>query len=437
MSDPLPKADVGTPFPPKKQQFFECNVRSRSTPGGPVSILQMSGASVEDVIQQLLKQGFIVVSVKPMKGSRDHLQKALSFGSGAPRGSFFFMKKVSVRELIFFGVQLGTLIKAGIPLLRSLEIVGKGTSNPYFRDVLQRLTKRISEGSSFAVALRECSDVFPWIWVNLVEVGETTGKLPECLEEISRYQEAAARIQGKIITAFFYPGILSLAVTGALTFLMLFIVPKFAAIFAEQNAELPTLTRIVVTISNLLRFQAPLLLLFIFGIAVAFFFLKKNPKSRLLIDHYFLGTPLFGELSLQVAVVRFSRSLGTLLRSGIQILQALEISGRLVENSYLEAHIKQVAQAVKGGQGLGLQLEARKIFPVFMTQLLSTGEETGQMENFLAIIANYYEETVDRFLARLTVLLEPILLIFMGGVIGTVVISMFLPIIELSMGGKL
>jgi type IV pilus assembly protein PilC len=159
------------------------------------------------------------------------------------------------------------------------------------------------------------------------------------------------------------------------------------------------------------------------------------PKVRIGFDMMSLGAPIFGVILTQVAVVRFSRSLGTMLRSGVPILQALEISGRLVENEYLEFGIKQVATAIKGGQGLGSQLEARKIFPVFMTQLLSVGEESGQLEKFLSLLANYYEDRVDTFLARLTVLLEPFLLIFMGAVIGTVVVSMFLPIIELSTHG--
>ncbi len=437
MSEPALKSDIGTLLPPGKEKPFECHVRSRAVPNGPVTVLHMKAVSMEEVIQRLLKQGFIVVSVKPVKEMGDYLRSAFggqTKGQGL-RGSFSFMNRVSTRELIFFGVQLGTLIKAGIPLLRSLEIVWKGNANPYFRDVLQQLRKRISEGSSFTAALRESSDVFPWIWINLVEVGETTGKLPECLEEIAHYQESASRIQGKVVTAFFYPGILTLAVTGAMAFLMVFIVPKFASIFATQNMPLPILTKVVVGISNVIRHQAPFVLCVAIGIVVALVYLKKSPKYRVSLDLYFLSMPIFGNLAIQVAVVRFSRSLGTLLRSGVQILQALEISGKLVDNSYLEGQIKQVAQAVKSGQGLGAQLESKKVFPVFMTQLLSTGEESGQLENFLILIANYYEEAVDTFLARLTVLLEPVLLVFMGGVIGTVVISMFLPIIQLSTGG--
>ena len=199
--------------------------------------------------------------------------------------------------------------------------------------------------------------------------------------------------------------------------------------------KLPPLTQIVLATSNLVRGQAWILGVIAVFAGVGIAYLRKMPKIRIGIDMLSLGFPIFGTILMQVAVVRFSRSLSTMLRSGVQILQALEISGRLVENQYLEAGIRQVAIAIKGGQGLGSQLEARKIFPVFMTQLLSVGEESGQLEKFLTLLANYYEDQVDTFLARLTVMLEPILLVFMGGVIGTVVISMFLPIVELSTHG--
>ncbi len=434
MNDPALKSDIKTLLPAGKEIPFECHVRSRSAPNGPVTTLQLKAPSMEEMIQKLLRQGFIIVSVKPVKGTGEYLRGALGIQAGKRAGGdlFPFLKKVSTRELIFFGVQLSTLIKAGIPLLRSLEIIGKGMTNPAFQGVLAGLQKRISEGSSFTAALASAPKVFPWIWVNLVEVGETTGKLPECLEEIAHYQEASARIKAKVITAFFYPGVLLAAVTAALTFLLIWVVPKFTTIFTDQKMELPVLTKIVIAASDLIRFHFSYVLFVIIAAVVTLLYLRRSEKARVSLDLFFLSVPIFGPLSLQVGVVRFARSLSTLLRSGVQIIQALDISGKLIDNRYLESQVKAVAQAVKSGQGLGTQLEARKVFPVFMTQLLSTGEESGQMENFLTLIADYYEEAVDAFLARLSVLLEPVMLVFMGVVIGIIVIAMFLPIVELS-----
>jgi len=432
MNDHGRKSPSETMIAAAKEKTFECHVRSRSAPNGSVTVVHLRAASPEEVIQQLLKQGFIVVSVKIVTGMGDYLRSA--FGLDTPGGlrAFSFMNRVSSAELIFFGTQLATLVKAGIPLLRSLEIIWKGNANPAFREALEKLRKRISEGSSFTGALRESPDIFPWIWANLVEVGETTGKLPECLTEIVHYQESANRIKGKVVTALFYPGILAVAVTAALTFLMVFIVPKFAEIFREQKMTLPAITKVVIAMSAVMRSQFPLVVAGVVAGVIAIFQLKKTPQFRASLDLFALNVPIFGELSLKVAVVRFSRALGTLLCSGVPILQALEISGKLVDNKYLENQIGIVAKAVKGGQGLGVQLEQRKVFPVFMTQLLSTGEESGQLENFLNLIATYYEESVDTFLSRLAVLLEPVMLIFMGSVIGVIVISMFLPIVQMS-----
>jgi type IV pilus assembly protein PilC len=417
---------------------FDCHVRLRDEPGKSQKLI-VEAASREAVTQKLLAQGYMVVDVRE-RGHGGGLQSLLSLffqASGNNTGGPFssLLEHVTTRELIFFAVQLSTLLKAGIPLLRALEIIDKGISKPYFKKVILDLRRRVSEGGTFSVALRHYHKVFPWIWGNLVEVGETTGKLPECLEEIAQYQESAARIKQKVVTAFFYPGILSVAVTGALVFLLIFIVPKFSAIFLAQKMELPALTQIVLAMSEVLRKHFLWVVGIVAAAAIAFNYTKKVPAIKMEYDRMALEAPLFGPILMQVAVVRFTRSLGTLLRSGVQILQALEIGGRLMENQYIEAGITEVTKQVRSGQGLGIQLENRKIFPVFVSQLITVGEESGQLELFLDLLAKYYEEQVDTFLARLTTLLEPFLLVFMGGVIGTIVISMFLPIIELSTRG--
>jgi len=402
--------------------------------------LTLEAPSKEAAIQKLLAQGYMVIDVREHGKKKGGLQSILSMQiSSSDKGpggtSFSFSNRVTTRESIFFAVQLSTLLKAGIPLLRALQIIEKGIANPFFQKVIENLRKKVSEGGAFSKALRSYPHVFPWIWANLVEVGEATGKLPDCLEEIAHYQEATARIQSKVVTAFFYPGILTAAVIAALTFLLLFIVPKFAEIFTAQKMELPVLTQIVVAVSGILRMHFLWVAGSVAAAVIALIYTSKVSSIKMSYDRMVLGAPLFGPILIQVAVIRFTRSLGTLLRSGVQILQALDIAGRLVENSFIEAGIKRVAQQVQGGQGLGVQLEARKIFPVFMTQLITVGEESGQLDRFLDLLSHYYEDQVDTFLTRLTTLLEPILLVFMGGVIGTIVVSMFLPIIDLSTRG--
>ncbi len=433
---------AGSPQPEKPKELersFVCHVRLRDHPA-EAKILTVEAPTKDIAIQKLIAQGYMVVEVREQGKKKGGFQNIFSTQTASSdkrskKISFSFSNRVTARETIFFAIQLSTLLKAGIPLLRSLEIIEKGITNLFFRQVIQYLRKRVSEGGTFSKALQNYPQVFPWIWANLVEVGEATGKLPECLEEIAHYQESAARIKQKVVTAFFYPGVLTAAVLVALTFLLLFIVPKFSAIFLAQKMTLPVLTRIVITASDILRMHFLWVAGVVVAAVIAFIYTKRSPSIKTTYDRIVLGTPLFGSILLQVAVIRFTRSLGTLLRAGVQILQALEIAGRLVENSFIEAGIKRVAQQVRGGQGLGVQLEARKIFPVFMTQLITVGEESGQLDRFLDLLSNYYEEQVDTFLARLTTLLEPILLVFMGGVIGTIVVSMFLPIIELSTKG--
>ena len=417
---------------------FDAQVRLRDRPG-EAKALTVEAPTKDAAIQKLLGQGYVVIKVweqgKKKSGFKNIFSKpSLPADSDKKSGGalFSFSNHVSPREAIFFAVQLSTLLKAGIPLLRALEIIERGITNLFFRKVLQSMCKKITGGGTFSNALRSFPHVFPWIWVNLVGVGETTGKLPECLEEIAHYQESAARIKSKVVTAFFYPGVLTVAVICALTFLLLFIVPKFSEIFASQKLELPVLTQIVVAISNVLRMHFLWAAGCVAAAVIAFVWSGKMLSVQMFYSRIALGAPIFGTILMQVAVIRFTRSLGTLLRAGVQILQALEIAGRLVENPFIEGGIKRVAQQVRNGQRLGAQLEARKIFPVFMTQLITVGEESGQLDRFLDLLANYYEDQVDTFLARLTTLLEPFLLVFMGGVIGTIVIAMFMPIIELS-----
>lgn len=438
MNDPVTSPHPGDLLK-KGESAFECRIRPRDFPHKSQTVI-LHAQSQELAVQQLLAQGHVVISVRvfdPMaKSLKGRILSALQpSGRVSHEVSFSFLNHVSTRELIFFAVQLSTLLKAGIALLRALEIIRRGTANPYFQKVIASLGQDVSSGAPLSLGLEKHKKVFPWVWINLVKVGETTGKLPEVLEEIAHYQEASERIKSKVISAFFYPGILTVAVIAALTFLLIFIIPKFEEIFKSQDMSLPVITQIVISASNIVRFQFPFLVVIVVGIVVSLHYLKKTPAGRIGYDHFRLRAPVFGDLLVQVGAVRFSRSLSTLLKAGVQILQGLEISGKLVENHFLESKLKEVSLAVRGGKGLGGQIEAKKIFPVFMTQLISVGEESGQLERFLELIANFYEDCVDTFLTRLSTLLEPILLLFMGGVIGTIVVSMFLPIIQLSTGG--
>ncbi|OGW81581.1 MAG: hypothetical protein A3G33_02075 [Omnitrophica bacterium RIFCSPLOWO2_12_FULL_44_17] len=452
MAVPFPKFPDGSPH--KKQ--FECRVRDRDN-STQVKNITVDANSKEDAIAKLQADGYLIVSVEESKasfsyfgfGNRsqvDELEKGDSesneqsaFGKTKKKKSNFLTPlfyHVSTRDLISFAVQLSALLKAGIPLIRSIEIIQKGSNNLYLKDILKACIKNLSMGLSLSYALSEYPKVFPPIWQNLIEVGEMGGNLPQVLSEIAGYQESAAKLKSRVISAFFYPIVLSVLATAALSFLLLKIVPKFADIFKSQNMVLPPLTQFVVLASEILRKYTVAVALGVASIIASFVMVGKTSKGKFILDLIKLRIPIVGALNLEVAVARFCRGFTTLIRSGVPILQSLTIGGKLVENSVLEALILSAREGVRGGHGLGGQLESKRTFPVFMTQLISIGEEAGEMDRFLEVVAKYYEERVDTLLQRLATAVEPVMLVIMGAIIGVIVVSMFMPILDLSTGGR-
>ncbi len=451
------------PGTPGGEIDFECKVRPRHH-ADQIESKIIRASDEEDAVSKLQSQGFLVVSVHARgdQGKRDFLthlagtvglresgtaksedahshqvERRVSGGRGRKRGktSLVLFKSVTTRDLISFAIQLSALLQSGVPLIRALQIVQRGVRNSYFIEILEKFIGDLNHGLSFSYSLKSFSKVFPPVWINLVEIGEASGNLPQVLKEVAHYQESAQRVKGKVISAFFYPAVLSAVATGAIAFLLVYIVPKFQDIFSSHKTNLPALTQAVIFASDILRNYAPVVVLIFLALIAAVTMIIRTPGGRYGFDQFRLRMPLMGKLLLEVSIIRFARGLSTLLRSGVPILQALEISGKLAQNTVVEKVILDARLAVKGGQSLGEQLERNTLFPVFMTQLVSIGEESGELDRFLDIISNYYEESVDTFLSRLSTLLEPLLLVFMGAVIGTLVVAMFLPIIEISTGG--
>ena len=418
---------------------FECRVIKPDTPD-QTKTLYLKADDKDEIIERLQKTGCRIVSIK-------HIQNNIKvFGIGIPAsgGIGTFLSKlgsynfgsfgggVSTSELIFFAIQLATLLEAGIPLLRSLEVIKKGITNTNFQDVISGLSQSVSEGSALSAGIRNYPKIFPDVWEHLVEVGEATGRLPQVLREVSHYQESSERVKQKVISALFYPATLIVVATSAVAFLLTYIVPKFTEIFMSRNMALPAITKGVIALSNLIRFHAISVFIVIAGIVVGLIYAGKTTKGRFMMDKFILKIPVIGTFMIEIMAVKFSRSLSTLIKSGTPLLKGLDISAKLLNNKYVESELAEVREAVSAGQGLGLQLESKKVFPVFMTQILTVGEESGDLDQFLELISNYYESRVDTLVSRLTTLIEPIMLVVMGIIIGAIVISMFLPIIELS-----
>jgi type IV pilus assembly protein PilC len=460
----MDNTEYNSNLPQPEKHRFVCRVRSKQ------NILKTEMVTVEaldreEVIAQLQDRNYVVVSISESSGGVGEQSEGLSsgafsfkdlfsgFGIGGAKQkdkkkrslsdqkkeqppSFLLFPSINSRELINFAVQLAALLEAGIPLIRSLQIVQKGVRNGYFQNILKGCIDNVSQGFTFGVALSKYSKVFPTVWTSLVEVGETSGRLAEVLKEIAHYQEAEARIKGKVISALFYPAVLLFFALCAVTFLMLKIIPKFETIFQGFRIQMPAITVAVITVSKILRNYFPFVVGGVVVLILLIGYLSRLKKGRYVLDLIKLKAPIFGGLALQVSIIRFTRSLATLVKAGIPILKGLEISIKLVQNSVIQEMLIKTREGVQVGHTLGSQLEQKRCFPVFMTQLISVGEEAGELERFLNIVANYYEERVDTFLARLSTLIEPVLLVLMGGMIGTIVIAMFLPIIEISTGGR-
>ncbi len=447
MSNPAP-ASQGAGSAPQK---YRCAVRSRTDPD-KLEYVEITASSPEEAVSELHEKKYLIISVRESEEGRSKLPFARPAAPAASetaeaspkdRGFFSthinlsFLNRVTNRELIGFVIQLAALLKAGIPLVQSLKIVHRGTTNPYFQTILDKMIDDVRQGFSFHHAVARQGKVFPSIFPNLIEVGEVSGTLVKVLEEIAHYQEATARMTSKVISAFFYPVILLFLAAAAVIFLLMNIIPKFESIFLNLRIELPLITQIVMAVSRVIRFYGPFVWSGLAAVLFAIHFAVKHPRGRMAVDTLLLRLPVMGTLFLQVAIVRFTRGFGTMLHAGIPILNALKIAAKLTANSYIIKIFDDIHDNVQAGHGLGMQLEKFKFFPPFMTSLITVGEESGEMVHFLKIVADYYEERVETFLGRLGAVIEPILLVVVGAIIGVIVIAIFLPLIDLStMGGR-
>lgn len=358
---------------------------------------------------------------------------------GAIEIKFFSTGKVKSKVLTSFTRQLATLIDAGLPLLRGLNVLRKGEKNATLRNCLGKLAEAVEGGSTFSEALAQHPKIFSRLYVNMVRAGEAGGVLDVTLTRLADFQEKAQKIKNKVISAMVYPSVVIFVALSIVTFLMIVIVPKFQEIFRDllEGKELPGLTLFVIGASNLVKDR----FLFVAGAIVAFvIFVKltgKTEKGRYIIDKIKLNAPIFGQLIRKVAIARFTRTLGTLIASGVPILQALNIVRETAGNAVLARAIGQVHDAVKEGERIVTPLESSGLFPAMVISMVDVGEETGALPDMLMKIADVYDDEVDNAVAALTSLLEPIMIVFLAVIVGTIVIAMFLPLISVigTLGG--
>jgi type IV pilus assembly protein PilC len=404
----------------------------------------MEGGSSNEVIGQLRQAGYFPTSVyEEGKGGPDG---AAAKGAtkvarvARPRAKanivLFQRKKIKPKILMIFTRQLATLIDAGLPLLRGLNVLAKQERDSVLRNATNKLADAVQSGNTFSEALAQHPFIFNDLYVNMVKAGELGGVLELVLGRLAEFQEKAAKIKNRVVAAMVYPAIVMFMAVSIMAFLLVFIVPKFEAIFHDMLGDkpLPAVTMFVINVSKFVQNHWLVLLGGIIALFAGYKFANRSTGGRAIIDRFKLHVPLFGDLIRKTAISRFSRTLGTLVTSGVPILQALNITRDTTGNMVIARAISQVHDRVKEGESIVQPLEASGVFPPMVISMVDVGEETGQLPEMLLKVAEVFDDEVDNSVAALTSMLEPIMIVFLAVVVGTIVIALFMPLISIISG---
>jgi type IV pilus assembly protein PilC len=339
--------------------------------------------------------------------------------------------KVSAKELAIFTRQFSVMIDAGLPLVQCLEILSGQQENKAFAKVLAGVRRTVEGGSTLANALREYPKVFDDLYTNMVEAGETGGMLDNVLQRLSAHIEKAVKLRRAVTSALIYPSAVVLIAGGVIFLLLWKVVPIFATLFAGLGVDLPLPTRIVIGLSNAIAsFAVPLLVLLgLGGYGLKLYY--ATPQGRMVIDTIILKLPILGDLMRKIAVAMFTRTLGTMIASGVPMLEAMDITARTAGNAVVEKAILEVRKAVETGRTIVDPLRETGVFPNIVVQMIGVGEQTGSLDAMLQKIADFYEDEVDAAVGDLLTAMEPMIILFLGVVVGGVVISMYLPLFSL------
>ena len=405
----------------------------------------LEAASSSAAISQLRQSGYFPTSVIEeaiisSDGKEARGRTATAARMTKPRAKkgivLFQRRKVKSKVLMIFTRQLATLIDSGLPLLRSLNVLAKQERDKVMKKTIDKLADSVQSGSTFSDALALHPKIFNNLYVNMVKAGEVGGVLELVLTRLSEFQEKAARIRNKVLSAMVYPVIVMTMAIGILCFLLVFIVPRFEVIFHDLLGDkpLPPVTRFVLAVSNFMQHDGLVLLGAVVAIVVIYNFVGRTRRGRLAIDNFKLRMPLFGNLNRKTAISRFARTLGTLVTSGVPILQALNITRETAGNAAIARAIARVHDSVKEGESIVQPLEASKMFPPMVVSMVDVGEETGKLPEMLLKIAEVYDDEVDNAVVALTAMLEPIMIVFLAVIVGTIVLALFTPLISIITG---
>ncbi|MFC1485441.1 type II secretion system F family protein [Candidatus Latescibacterota bacterium] len=378
---------------------------------------EYDAASQEELIRQLRTKGVLVSKVK-----RKPKKLSLKMGTG-----------VTQDDVTGFARQFSAMISAGLPLVQCLNILSSGTDNPSFKEVLLSVTESVEGGNSLAESLAKHPKVFSELFINMIAAGEIGGILDTILLRLATFLEKAAALKRKIKGAMMYPAVISVVAVLAMAAMLIFVIPVFATMFADFGADLPAPTQVVVSMSNFLKTPSRVIpLIAVIGLlGFAFTRYRATPKGRYNVDKLTLIIPVLGDLSRKSVVAQFSRTLGTLLSSGVSILEALEVTAKTANNMVVRNALLSMIGAISEGKTITEPLKATGVFPPMVVQMVAVGEESGGLDQMLNKIADFYDEEVNAAVEALTSIMEPIIIVVLAVVVGGMVIAMYMPMFDM------
>lgn len=401
---------------------FQYQVRSRN---GQMLSGKIDSASMRDAVAKLRDDGYYITSIQPVGA----FAKNVTTSSSKKRS---MTGKVKLRDLLLFTRQFAVLIKAGVNLSNCLKLLVQQTENAVLAEVITKIQRDVEGGEALHVAIGRHPKVFPGIYVSMIEAGEASGQLDTVLLRLTEHFEREFELKRKIVGAITYPAVIACVAIIAVGVLMTFVIPNFMNTFKENDLELPWLTKMLMVVSDFMVAYWWLILAIIIAIIFGFFKFKETPKGRQVVDKFFYDLPVVGPVIQKVASARFARTLSTLLDSGVLITTSMEIVERAVGNTVIANAVGQARLNVTRGTGIATPLADLKVFPGLVTQMISVGEETGELSNMLNQIADFYEKESAYAIEGLTSLIEPTIIILMGGVVGLIVAAIIIPMFDMT-----
>ncbi len=394
------------------------NYKARTVSGQLVTGV-LEADNEKSLASKLSSQGLMLIKSEEIK-------KKAAFAESLSR-----FKKVSLKSLSIFARQFSTMIDAGVSLVKCLDVLSQQTEDEKLRGILREVRQSVEDGSTLANAFNKHRLVFGELFINLVHAGEIGGVLDEVMQRLASFFESEQKIRSKVRSAMTYPAIILFVAVGVVIFLVAFVLPTFVQMFEGMDVELPKPTKMLLWLSAAMRHYWYLFVVGGIGVSIAFGRFISTPSGKRLYDRFILKFPVFGPLTRKIAISRFARTLSTLMSSGVPVLQALDVVARAAGNDVVAQAILKARTSIREGESIASPLGETEIFPPMVTQMIAVGEETGNLDTMLEKVADFYDLEIETTVASLTSLLEPLLMVAMGGIVGFIVISMFLPLFNL------